>query len=119
MAGLTYICENDISSILQEKCIDIEYLGVDGVQDKKVCGRDLIDFLNGYPLAAENADSALIVTTGNDLKMLSPQCLLIDDYKVCWDSEPVARPFDFIDNRCAVDRKEEKVICKGPRAAKS
>ena len=25
MAGLTYVCEDDISHILREKCIDIEY----------------------------------------------------------------------------------------------
>lgn len=25
LAGLTYICEDDISTILEEKCIDIEF----------------------------------------------------------------------------------------------
>jgi len=84
-----------------------------------VCGRELIDFLYGYPLVTETGEQSLIVITGNDLLMLSPQCLLIDGYKVCWENESVARPFDFIDNRCAVDKKEEKVICKGPRTANS
>ena len=42
------------------------------------------------------------MVTGNDLPMLSAKCLLIDDHKVCWDGEPVAKPFDFIDKRCKV-----------------
>ena len=42
------------------------------------------------------------MVTGNDLPMLNAKCLLIDGHKVCWDNEPVAKPFDFIDKRCKV-----------------
>ena len=30
MAGLTYVCEDDIGHILQEKCIDIKFNGPHG-----------------------------------------------------------------------------------------
>jgi len=106
LAGLTYICEDDIASILEDNCIDIEYQGVDRIRDKRVCGRQLIDFLTGYPLETETGINSLIVVTGNDLQMLTPQCLLVDGHKLCWENEPVAKPFDFIANRCRVDAED-------------
>ena len=30
LAGLTYVCEDDIGHILEQKCIDINYNGLDG-----------------------------------------------------------------------------------------
>lgn len=71
-AGLTYICEDDISQILTEKCIDVEFQGEDRVRDKRICGRKLIDFLYGYPIETGDEPSQLTVTTGNDLPMLTP-----------------------------------------------
>ena len=120
MAGLTYVCEDDIEHILEHKCIDINYPGLltDQVNEQRVCGRQLIDFLNGTPV--ETKDGQIIrVQTGNDLPMLSAKCLLVhDDYKLCWEREPVAKPFEFIDNRCKVLEMEDgqmKVHCLGPR----
>ena len=104
-AGLSYICEDDIPAILSEKCISIQYNRPQISSDPsetKVCGRQLIDFLYGYPLELEADIPPLTVITGNDLPMLTPQCLLVDAHKVCWETEPVARPFDFVDNRCRV-----------------
>ena len=67
--------------------------------------------MNGYPLDLTNSEKVgeddfhqlnFTVVTGNDLPMLNAKCLLIDEHKVCWDDEPVAKPFDFIDKRCKV-----------------
>ena len=90
------------------------------IQEQRVCGRPLIDFLNGKPL--ETKESKVIrVKTGNDILMLSAKCLLVHgDYKLCWEHEPVAKPFEFIDNRCKViemDDGELKVHCLGPRSS--
>ena len=66
MAGLTYVCEDDIAHILEHKCIDIKYEvekadGLDNnhqaavlTQEQRVCGRPLIDFLNGKPLKTKD-----------------------------------------------------------------
>jgi hypothetical protein len=81
----------------------------------------LIDFLNGGPLTTKN-DQIIRVQTGNDLHMLSANCILVEGYQVCWQNDPVAKPFEFIDNRCEVaegdeDGSEEfKVFCLGPRS---
>ena len=85
------------------------------MRDKRICGRELIDFLYGYPVETGDEPALLTVTTGNDLTMLSPHCLLVDGYKLCWDKDPVAKPFDFIANRCSVDTEDEKVHCLGPK----
>ena len=49
LAGLTYVCEDDITAILADKCIDIIYEDKTAaeapVRDRKVCNRELIDFL--------------------------------------------------------------------------
>ena len=53
MAGLTYVCEDDFSYILEHKCIEIDYRGLEEKTEflqKKVCGRELINFLNGFPI---------------------------------------------------------------------
>lgn len=126
LAGQTYVCEDDIPLILEHKCIDIKYEGLSledevTVYDKHVCGRELIDFLNGYPLDVSLPHSAerqlLRVVTGNDLTMLTAKCLLLEGYQLCWENQPVARPFDFIDNRCSVDTLDSTVKCLGPRAS--
>lgn len=115
LAGLTYVCEDDISHILEQKCIDIDYEGLnEEILTRNVCGRELIDFLNGYPIEVQDSKTITVVT-GNDLPMLNAQCLLIDGYKLCWDDEPVAKPFEFIDNRCRVDKVDQMVHCLGPR----
>jgi len=112
VAGITYVCEDEIPRLLSEKCLSFEYEGsVHGESlEKQVCGRELIDFLNGYSLEVpasgipgSSATQTLHVLTGNDLPMLNSKCLLVDDHKVCWEKEPLAKPFDFIDNRCRVD----------------
>ena len=55
-AGLTYVCDSDIEYILEQKCININYLGLDGESEleQNVCGRALIDFLNGGILYTED-----------------------------------------------------------------
>ena len=63
------------------------------MRDKRICGRQLIDFLDGYPIETGDEPPLLTVTTGNDLLMLSPQCLLVDGYKLCWEDESMAKPF--------------------------
>lgn len=73
-----------------------------------MCGRQLVDFLYGQGINVPLGDSLsewqeVRVVTGNDIEMLSAQCLLLDGYQVCWENEPVARPFEFIDHRCSVD----------------
>ena len=128
MAGLTYVCEDDIQHILEHKCIDINYMAErlydePEMAEQKVCGRQLIDFLNGAPIET-NDGQMLRVYTGNDLTMLSAKCLQVfggknhDDYKLCWERSPVAKPFEYIDNRCQVlemDDGQFKVHCLGPR----
>ena len=123
MAGNTYVCEDEIPRLLQEKCLTFGYEGtLDGEElEEKVCGRDLIDFLNGYSLqvpASSMADSdrtqMLHVLTGNDLPMVNLVCLRVNDQKVCWEKEPVAKPFDFIDNRCRIDPVSDQLDCLGP-----
>ena len=46
--------------------------------------------------------------------MLDTKCLLVDDHRVCWDKEPVAKPFDFVNNRCRVDPNDDTLLCEGP-----
>lgn len=54
LAGQSYVCEDDIPRILDEKCIEINY---EGLLDKhllqaSICDRELINFLNGEPFTA-------------------------------------------------------------------
>lgn len=84
----------------------------------RICGRPLIDFLNGDPYITDDKQ-VVRVKTGNDLTMLSAKCILVDGYSICWNHEPVARPFDFIDNRCEIiegdgaSRGEFRLHCLG------
>ncbi len=85
LAGQTYICDDDIPGILQSKCIDVKYQGItdDEILNQNICGRDLIDFLNGKGIRVPSSKSPLgdalepsksqmlEVLTGNDLEMIN------------------------------------------------
>ena len=78
--------------------------------------------MNGYSievpsssLAADaDATQTMHILTGNDLPMLDPKCLLVDDHKICWEKEPVAKPFDFVNNRCRINQEDDQLHCLGP-----
>jgi len=118
LAGNTYVCEDQIPSILSEKCIDID---IDHDESSQVffrlCGKKLIKFLNGTAVEVPSTGQILRVVTGNDLPMLDSHCIVADGYKVCWEDGSVAKPFDFINNRCSVDPQdgqEGQLNCLGP-----
>ena len=47
LAGLTFICEEDVHPILQNKCINFHYQSWNGVKPGSVCERELVNFLHG------------------------------------------------------------------------
>ena len=53
LAGFTYICQEDARVILQNKCIELFYESIDGVKPKEICGRELVNFFHGKPVAID------------------------------------------------------------------
>lgn len=108
MAGYTYICAEDISQILQTKCIDFSYDSFSGLSSKHLCGRDMIDFLSGMPFEIHNKLNPSLfreikVYTANDIQMTTPDCMVVDGFNICWNNKgQVARPFEFMDHKCKV-----------------
>ena len=110
MAGYTYICKEDIPQIIETQCIDFSYDSFAGLSSKHLCGRDMIDFLNGMPFEIHNKLNPTLqreikVYTANDIQMDSVNCMVVDGSNVCWNKPgAIARPFNFMDNKCkAID----------------
>ena len=96
LAGFTYICQEDARVILQNKCIEFFYESIDGVKPKEICGRELVNFFHGKPVAIDGLYSnKLTIVTGNDIPILNERCLTVQGFHVCWES--VAKPYEFID----------------------
>lgn len=108
MAGYTYICTDDIPQILESKCIDFSYDSFAGLSSKHLCGRDMLDFLSGLPFEIRNKLNPSLykeikVYTASEISMTSPNCMEVDGFNLCWhQSNAVAKPFEFMDNKCKV-----------------
>ena len=84
-----------------------------------MCGRDLVNFFLGHPIALEgheddaNIDQALglqprtyvqhhsndlVKVTGNDLPMRDAKCIQVNGFNVCW--KDVAKPYEFLSKKC-------------------
>ena len=85
-----------------------------------MCGRDLVNFFHGHPIALEgHTDDAdvsqalglqprrptihhhgneLVKVTGNDLPMRDAKCIQVNGFNVCW--KDVAKPYEFLSKKC-------------------
>ena len=98
MAGLTWVCRDQIPDLLQTKCLPFAYESeIAGLVEARVCGRKLVNFLNGKPFKI-NRSEAVSIKTANDVETFNSNCLTVDGFNVCWES--VVKPYDFMDQRC-------------------